>query len=74
MENTSKNSVEICTNHNTTPAGRQQHANGKPRRFHSEHHQIRKRPTVKPVQRKNDVYITNKSNFNVSIVYDFVFY
>lgn len=36
-----------------------------PKRFFSENHSFKKRPTSKPYQRKEDIYVTNKSNFKV---------
>lgn len=38
----------------------------KVKRFQSDRHQIQKREPRKPFQRENDLYITNKSDFNVS--------
>lgn len=39
-----------------------------PKRFFSENHSFKKRPTSKPYQRKEDIYVTNKSNFKVRIL------
>lgn len=36
------------------------------KRFFSENHSFKKRPTSKPYQRKEDIYVTNKSNFKVN--------
>lgn len=36
-----------------------------PKRVFSENHSFKKRPTSKPYQRKEDIYVTNKSNFKV---------
>lgn len=36
-----------------------------PRRFYSDSHSHKKRPSSKPFGRTNDIYITNKSNFKV---------
>jgi len=38
-----------------------------PKRFFSENHSFKKRPTSKPYQRKEDIYVTNKSNFKAQI-------
>lgn len=40
-----------------------------PKRFFSDNHSFKKRPTSKPYQRKEDIYVTNKSNFKVKQVH-----
>lgn len=37
----------------------------KVKRFQSDRHRMQKREPRKPFQRENDLYITNKSDFNV---------
>lgn len=35
------------------------------RQFNPSNHSLQKRPTSKPFQRKNDIYVSNKTNFKV---------
>ncbi|KAJ6637495.1 Transmembrane protein [Pseudolycoriella hygida] len=54
--------------HQNQPIKKQK--NNKPehqKRFFSENHSFKKRPTSKPYQRKEDIYVTNKSNFKAQI-------
>lgn len=39
----------------------------KVKRFQSDRHRMQKREPRKPFQRENDLYITNKTDFNVSV-------
>lgn len=44
----------------------------RPRRdFHSKTHSLNKRPVSKPFQRKCDIYVSNKSNFQVSQMFGY---
>ncbi|KAG4068759.1 hypothetical protein HA402_002450 [Bradysia odoriphaga] len=50
------------------PGKKQKHFRAdNPKRFYSENHSFKKRPTSKPYQRKEDIYVTNKSNFKAQI-------
>lgn len=44
----------------------QQHPNRPRREFHSKNHSVQKRPVSKPFARKCDIYVSNKSNFQVN--------
>lgn len=43
----------------------QQHQNRPRREFQSKTHSLQKRPVSKPFARKGDIYVSNKSNFQV---------
>lgn len=38
------------------------------KQFNSNNHSFQKRPTAKPFQRKNDIYVSNKTNFKVKVL------
>lgn len=52
---------------NKSHRNHQHQQSSRPRRdFHSRTHSLNKRPVSKPFQRKCDIYVSNKSNFQVS--------
>lgn len=38
------------------------------RQFNLNSHSFQKRPASKPFQRKNDIYVSNKTNFKVNVL------
>lgn len=52
-----------------TSVGRNKKNHEKNKRFQSDRHKLQKREPRKPFQRDNDMYITNKSDFNVSRIF-----
>lgn len=51
---------------NKAHRNQQQQQSGRPRReFHSKKHSLNKRSVPKPYQRECDIYVSNKSNFQV---------
>lgn len=49
------------------PVKANKHDRDGPKRFKNERHRMQKREPRKPFQRDNDIYITNKTDFNVSM-------
>lgn len=70
MDKPETSTATTSKSHQNQPSQKHHQQNRPPRReFQSKSHSLNKRPISKPFQRDCDVYVSNKSNFQVNNIF-----